>query len=331
MKHSLFEIQKHSKKITEVAYLKKCCQLSDFGTKNYFRMNKLLFLACTIFVSCAGNSDKSDAYGNFEAAEILISSEGTGKILLLSVEEGQLLDTGYQAAIIDTIDLVLKREQIIAQREAVRTKVKGITAQIEVQNQQKRNLLIENQRVEKLLKDQAATQKQMDDIKGGIELVEKQIESIRTQNSTVLNELESYNKQINLIEEAIKKCYIINPVKGTVLTKYAEQYEIGTPGKPLYKIADLTEMTLRVYIEGEQLPLIHIGQKVEVLIDKGKKDFVKMDGIVSWISSTAEFTPKIIQTKKERVSMVYAVKISVKNDGALKIGMPAEVNFKSGE
>jgi HlyD family secretion protein len=187
--------------------------------------------------------------------------------------------------------------------------------------------MTDKNRVEKLLNDGAATPKQLDDINGQIELVNRQIGSTNTQYATVRTELEVYNAQIAQINESIRKCSIYNPLEGIILEKYAEPNEITAFGKPLYKIADMAEMILRVYVSGEQLPKIRLSQEVEVLIDQDKKTNRKLSGIISWVSETAEFTPKIIQTKEERVNMVYAVKVRVKNDGSLKIGMPGEVNF----
>jgi HlyD family secretion protein len=179
-----------------------------------------------------------------------------------------------------------------------------------------------------MLKDGAATTKQLDDIKASLNVIERQISSIQTQGISIPSELESLNKQILQMELAINRCKIRNPIKGIVLNKFAEQSEIAMPGKALYKIADLNNMYIRVYVSEIQLSEIKIREKVEVLIDQGKKDYKKYEGSISWISSTAEFTPKIIQTKEERVNLVYAIKVLVKNDGYLKIGMPGEVNFK---
>ena len=228
------------------------------------------------------------------------------------------------------VDNVKEKESKMSEhlKNVISAKTGNIASQIEVQQQQKNNLLIDKARIEKLLKDGAATKKQLDDINGSINLVDKQILSIQTQNPGVANEIMGLFKQIAQIEETIKKCHLINPIKGTILDKYMMQDELVTPGKSLYKIADLSTITLRVYISESQLSAVKLGQKVEILIDKGNKEMGKYEGVVAWISSTAEFTPKIIQTKEERVNLVYAMKVKVKNDGALKIGMPGEVNFK---
>ncbi len=288
----------------------------------------LLFSVICILVACSGKNKKSDAYGNFESTEVIVSSEVAGKILKFNVEEGAVLKEGFIAGYIDTTDFVLKKEQLMAQREIISVKTSNINSQIDVQKQQKANLMIDKARIEKLFKDGAATKKQVDDINGSINLVDKQINSIETQNSSIMNELKNIDKQIDQVNENIRKCYINNPLNGTVLNKYAEESEFTTMGKALYKIANLDYLDLRVYVSGAQLPNIKIGQKVEVLIDKNADEYTKLEGTVSWISSTAEFTPKIIQTKEERVNLVYAVKVKVKNDGSLKIGMPGEVNFK---
>jgi HlyD family secretion protein len=293
-------------------------------------MKKIIYILIgfAVLTACSNRNHKSDAYGTFESTEITISSEANGKILKFDINEGDVLNVGSLVGYIDTTDLVLKKEQLIAQRNAISNKSANVFSQIEVQKQQKKNLMIEKTRIENLLKNNAATTKQLDDINGSLDLIDKQIFSIQTQNSSVYNETEGLTKQIEQIEQSIRKCYITNPLAGSVLTKFAEANEVTTFGKALYKIADLSEMTLRVYISESQLSSIKIGQNVEVLIDKNANELSKMEGIITWISQNAEFTPKIIQTKEERVNLVYAVKIKVKNDGTLKIGMPGEVNFK---
>ena len=280
-----------------------------------------------IIASCSSHNDLSDAYGNFEVDDVIISSEANGKLVYFNVQEGQQIKKNETVGMVDTTDLALKRLQLIAQKRATGSKMDNIHSQIEVQQQQKKNLLVDQDRIEKLFKDGAATQKQVDDINGAIDLVNSQIESIQTQKISVAAEMDVLNAQIAQVEESISKCKIINPLEGVVLEKYAEPDEITSFGKPLYKIADIDTITLRVYVSGTQLPHIKLGQEVQVLIDNTKKTNTSLKGTISWISASAEFTPKIIQTKEERVNMVYAVKVRVKNDGSLKIGMPGEVNF----
>jgi len=287
----------------------------------------LIPIIAIVFASCSGNKDLSDAYGSFEVDDVIISAEANGKLLSFNAEEGQSLDAGELVAVIDTTDLVLKKIQFNAQKKAISARIENIQSQIEVQKQQKKNLMTDKNRLEKLLKDGAATQKQFDDINGQIDLVDRQIASINTQNASVSAELEVINTQIAQVAESISKCKIYNPAKGIVLEKYAEPNEITSFGKPLFKIADMDEMILRVYVSGDQLPQIKLSQEVGVLIDQDKKTNRKLTGTISWVSESAEFTPKIIQTKEERVNMVYAVKVRVKNDGSLKIGMPGEINF----
>lgn len=289
--------------------------------------NLLLVIALAWLSSCSNSNNLSDAYGNFEAVQVTVSSESAGKIHYLSVEEGSEPDSGMIVALVDTTDLYLKKLQLQSQKKAVSVKSINIESQIAVQQQQKANLTVEKNRVTKLIADKAATPKQLDDINGAIDLTDKQVAAIQTQNAGITEEMEVIDRQIAQVNESIHKCYIRNPVKGTVLSKYAEAGEIAAPGRALYKIADLSVMELKVYVSGTQLPGIKQDQQVEVLIDADKKTNRKLSGVVSWISPKAEFTPKIIQTKEERVNLVYGVKIRVPNDGSLKIAMPAEVNF----
>jgi HlyD family secretion protein len=292
-------------------------------------MKKLVLIPVILFLaSCSGGKGDSDAWGTFEATEIIISAEVPGKILHFNIQEGQILKEGVMIGLIDTTDWLLKKEQLLSQKSTIASKYPNVASQIAVQEQQLKNLRVEKDRIEKLYKESAATKKQLDDINGNIDLVQKQIQSIETQNTSVGGELGSLSKQIEQADENLKRCHIVNPVNGTVLDKYAEANEMTATGKSLYKIADLGELYLRVYISGSQLPNVKIGDKVDVFVDKDENSNQKLEGEVSWISTTAEFTPKIIQTKQERVNLVYAMKVRVKNDGTLKIGMPGEIKFQ---
>lgn len=275
-------------------------------------------------LSCDGDNGKAYGYGNFEATEITISAENSGKLMQFNLKEGDLLVKGDFLGYIDTIPLALKQEQLETSKAVVSSKSKGVLSQITVLNAKLKTANANKVRAENLIADNAGTQKQLDDINGEIDVIKEQITSIEIQNAPVVNELKSIDLQLRQIDDQIEKSKIINPVNGTVLTKYAEPNEITAFGKPLYKIADLSSMQLRVYISQTQLAGLKIGQDVTVKIDDG--DGMKSyKGTISWIASEAEFTPKIIQTKEERVSLVYAVKVDVKNDGSLKIGMPAEL------
>ncbi len=286
-------------------------------------------IGSALLSSCSNNKDKPDAYGSFEATEVTISSLANGKIMLFDVEEGQLLDSNQQVGFIDTTDLHLKKLQIMDSKNATGSRREDLAAQIAVQEQSRENILIEKNRVIRLLKDGAATQKQLDDINSSLNMIDKQIASIKSQFRGIEDQIGSTEQQIAQMRESIKNARIVNPIKGTVLTKFAENNEVTSFGKPLYKIADLREMQLRVYVSGAQLPHIKIGDKVEVRIDKDDKTNTTMEGLISWISQTAEFTPKTIQTKEERVNLVYAVKVRVLNNGSLKIGMPGEIKLIS--
>ncbi len=286
----------------------------------------ILLTAITI-ISCNKNNEKADAYGNFEATEITVSSESNGKIEFLNVEEGAQLKKGSLVGLIDTLQLHYNREQLKASIETVQSKSASVLSQINVLNEQLKTAKIEQTRIQNMYAENAATKRQIDEIDGKVKVIEKQISSVQTQNAPILNEIKSIKVQIEKLDDQIKKSKISNPVDGTVLTKYAEPSEITAFGKPLYKIANLNEMELRVYVTETQLAQIKIGQKVTVAID-ADNDTKKYEGNITWISAQAEFTPKVIQTKEERANLVYAVKVAVKNDGSLKIGMPAEVWLK---
>lgn len=293
------------------------------------RMKKLVFgtLLLALF-ACNSNSKVSDAYGNFETQKITISSETAGRILFLLIQEGITLHKDTIVGQIDTMDLHYKLEQMGAQILALKSNLLSVQSQKEVLMQQKKNLNTENQRVLQLYKSGAATLKQKEDLEGNLQLVDKQISATESQNFSISNQIQGLYSQYAAIELAINKCTIKNPVNGIVLNQLAYQNENTAPGKALYTIADMSSLDLKVYISGNQLPYIKLGQEVEVKIDGNKSDFILMNGIVSWISDVAEFTPKTIQTKEERVNYVYAVKVKVANkDGLLKIGMPGEINF----
>lgn len=277
--------------------------------------------------ACNQNGNESDAYGNFEATEYMISAENSGKILNLNLEEGDVFTQAKQVGIIDTTQLFLQREQFKAQKNAVASGIQNILSRIAVYQEQIAILNRDKVRIDQMFADGAATIKQVDDINGGIQIAEKQVKSVKTENAKVFAELESLNRKIDALNDLIQKSKIIVPQAATVLEKYREPYEMVNTGTPLFKLADLRTLDLRVYISGDQISAIKIGQTVDVIIDKNKKENHSLKGKVTWISSQSEFTPKIIQTKEERVKLVYAVKVKVANDGRLKIGMPGEIRF----
>lgn len=289
-------------------------------SKNILR----ILIAIITLISCNNSNEKADGYGNFEATEITISAENNGKLMQFSIEEGQTIKSNTIVGYIDTIPIHLKKQQLVVSKNVIADKSKGVLSQISVLKAQLKTAEISKNRIKNLLKENAGTQKQLDDINGKIDVIKQQIRSIQIQNSSVINELYSLDIQIQQLEDQLQKSIIKNPINGTVLTKYTEPNEITSFGKPLYKIANLTTLKLRVYVSETQLSNLKIGEEVTVKIDSDET-MKNYSGTISWIASEAEFTPKIIQTKEERVNLVYAVKIDVKNNGSLKIGMPAEM------
>lgn len=282
--------------------------------------------------SCGQNGNLYDASGNFEAEEIIISSESTGKILQLNIEEGLVLKTGQSVGYIDTTQLFLRKKQLYYSIRALLAKSPDAASQLSTIQKQIETTTYEKKRIENLLKDDAATKKQMDDLTAQGDLLQKQYNALQTSlvitTRSIQSETLPLKAQIEQLEDQIKKSIIINPMEGTVLTKYAERDEVVTTGKAIYKIADLSAMVMRAYISGDQLAEIKLGQNVNVLVDDVKAGSKKYAGVVAWVSDKAEFTPKTIQTKDERANLVYAIKINVKNDGFLKIGMYGDVMFK---
>ena len=287
-----------------------------------------------LFTACSETEVGSDAYGNFEATTLMVSSEARGRLLFLKVEEGQEVEAGQLVALVDTTPLDLQRRLIDAKIGTLPQKLQNALAAIEVLERRKNNLIRERDRFGRLVEKKAATAKQLDDLNGEITVVDQQIEAIQTQtniaNRAILSEKEPLLAQRAIINDQIQRSYIYNPIKGTVLTKLSEPSEMTGIGNPLYRIAQLDTLTLRFYVSGSQLPELRLGKPVEVLVDENGTDFLHTEGVVSWIAKQAEFTPKTIQTKEDRVNLVYAVEASVPNpEGIFKIGMPAEINFSS--
>ncbi len=301
--------------------------------KDIFHRSKefmVLLFVQVIFISCSGDQNGSDAYGNFEATEITVSSEVAGKLIDFRIEDGQIVSAKDIVGQIDTVQLYLKKLQVAAQVAAIRSKAGSVLTQLDVLRTQEQSMLREKKRVEELLKGEAATQKQLDDLNTQIDVLRRNMRRVKVQNQSVLSEIEVAKAQLLQLEDQIRRCRISNPINGVVLKKYAQTSELVMPGKALYKIANLSELELKAYVDGGQLSQIKIGQEVDVWFDNGAKTMDKLPGKISWVSSSAEFTPKIIQTKKERVNMVYAIKVKVKNDGRLKIGMPGELRWTKG-
>lgn len=288
---------------------------------------KLMAVGAILFVSCTSD-ELSDAYGQFEADEVLISAETTGKLLSFDVKEGELINENIPVAVIDTSTLVLKKKEIEAGIKAVKSKLANLSAQEEVINSQLATAQKNLNRLKALKAENAATDQQLDEVEGTVEMLINQKKTITTQKTSVFAEIETMNVRIAQVQDQIEKSVVVNPVNGRVLTTFVEPFEFTSAGKPLYEIANLDELILRVYVSGAQLDEVILGGQVSVIFDKNEDENHTTTGTVSWISAKAEFTPKMIQTKDERVTQVYAVKVLVDNkDGLLKIGMPGEVNF----
>jgi HlyD family secretion protein len=295
---------------------------------------KNTFLILSLFgllASCTGNGEKADAYGNFETDELTVSSEASGKLLVFDADEGQNLKTGDLVGVIDTTQLYLKKEQMKASIAAVRKKLPNEAAQLAIFDQRMDKINTEIVRIGKLVAANAAPSKQLDDLKAELDGTMKQraamASTLGTQTQGMLAEIDPMRFQLMQIEDQLRKSYIYNPIDGSVLTTLAKVGEQTMQGKALYKIASLNPLVLKAYVSEDMLGEVKIGDRVTVNTDASDGTMKSAEGTVTWVSSEAEFTPKIIQTRGERTTQVYAMKIDVPNDGSLKIGMPAEVEF----
>lgn len=288
-------------------------------------------LAITLLAGCKNGEREFDASGSFEATETVISSEASGTLKEFKVEEGQQLKPGQYVGYVDSTQLYLKKKQLEAQIKTTLTQKPDINTQLASLEAQLESAKKDQQRITNMAKENAATQQQLDDINTRVEVLKKQIKAqhsaLNITTNSITAQTDPLQIQIAQINDQLAKCRIINPFDGTVLAKYSEEDEIVNPGKPLYKIADLSSLNLRAYITGTQLSQIKLNQQVKVFIDKDKDDYKEYQGVITWISDKAEFTPKTIQTKEERANLVYAIKVKVKNDGFLKIGMYGGVDF----
>lgn len=284
-------------------------------------------------LSCGRDSEMHDASGTFEATEIIVSSEVGGKILELNISEGDSVEGGAVVGQIDTIQLYLKKRQLLAtvraleaRRPELRKQIAAIEEQIAVQTREK-------ERIERLLKADAATGKQLDDINSSISILKKQLEAQRSSltntSGGITEDAAALMIQTEQLNDQLQRSRITSPIKGTILAKYAEAGEVTAPGKPLFKVADMNDIQLKAYITSDLLTKIKPGESVKVFSDFGEDESREYEGKVIWISDKAEFTPKTIQTRSERANLVYAVKIAVKNDGYLKIGMYGGADIKN--
>lgn len=294
----------------------------------------LLGSFCIILVaSCGNNKNGYDASGTFEATEVIVSSEASGKIIEFDIKEGNTIEKGEAVGLIDTLQLHLSKKQLEANMRTLKGRKTDINLQLASMKEQLTNMRTEKKRFENLVKSNAGNQKQVDDLNAQILILEKQISAqqnnMQIGNQGIDNESEALYVQLEQIEDKITKSTISSPINGTVLLKYAEQGELAQPGKALFKVADMDNMYLRAYITVGQLTKLQLGQEVKVLADFGADGTRDYKGTISWISDKSEFTPKTIQTKDERANLVYAVKIAVKNDGYLKIGMYGQMSINN--
>jgi HlyD family secretion protein len=289
------------------------------------KTRSLIFIAIVLSGGCKSKTEVADAYGNFEATEVVVSAETNGRILKFDAREGSQIAKETELALIDTTLIYLQKQELIAGIRSVRTKIGTINAQNDIINQQIENVRVNINRIQKMLKDDAATLKQLDDLTGQEAVMQKQIAANNTQKISIEAELSVYDSKLATLNEQLKRSSVKSPLSGTMIEKYSESGEIIAAGRPLAKIADLSVIKLKAYVSGTQIGKIKIGQRCTVRIDDGKKGYRSFEGTIAYISEKAEFTPKIIQTKEERVTLVYAVNIDVVNDGSLKSGMPGEV------
>ena len=294
--------------------------------KPYFLIGVLLFG----LISC-NNNGKADAYGNFEATSVTVSAKGNGELLQFDVEEGEIHDTAIKVGLIDTLQLHLEKVKLKAQLDALDLKLQEAAPEVAVLLEDRSNLLRERDRTQRLFEQKAATQQQLDDYNGRIDLIEQRItttkRNVSIANRAILSERKPLEAQIALMDKQINDHIIITPITGTVLTKFAEEHELVNQGTPLFKIANLDNLKLKAYTSAPLLQNVKLGDEVTVRVDKGEEEYTTFEGTITWIASEAEFTPKTIETKEERINLVYASEVTVKNNGVLKIGMPGEVIF----
>ncbi len=291
----------------------------------------IIVVSLLVLSACSSGSEDADASGSFEAVEAVISSEATGTLLQFDINEGQAVQAGQVLGYVDSLQLHLKKQQLLAQMAGLLSQQPNISTQIAALQEQVSSATREKQRVTSLIKAEAATQKQLDDVTTQLELAQRQLLAVKSSlgntSSSLYQQTTALQFQVEQLNDQLNKCRLVSPQNGTILSKYNEVNELALMGKPLYKIADLSKMTLKAYFTGNQLPILKLNQNVKVYIDGADGNKKEYTGRISWISDQAEFTPKTIQTKDERANQVYAVKVIVENDGQIKVGMYGEVQL----
>lgn len=281
--------------------------------------------------SCKNDTKQPDAYGNFEVDEVIVSSQSNGQIKQLNLTEGMSLTKGELLGAIDSTQLVWKKKQLMSTITSLKAQLPDIGVQVAVINARLENAFINQKRIRELQNADAATLQQLDNINNEVLVLQREKESLYTQLNTqtrsLLAQIEPLQMQIAGVEDEIDKCVVKSPINGIVLTKVAQEGEVTAFAKPLWVMANIDSLNIRVYISEPQLSTVHLGQMAKVTIDAPEGKSKEFDGKITWISAQSEFTPKAVQTKDERVNLVYALKVRVKNDGSLKIGMPGQVYF----
>lgn len=292
----------------------------------------IIIFSAMMLTSCATDKNDYDATGVFEATEVIVSAQSQGELLQMNYDEGDTVVSGQQLALVDTVQLVLKRQQLAAGLSSVGARHYDVARQVAAVRQQLATQRKERSRFAKLVSEHAANQKQVDDIDAQIALLERQLsaqtETLENTNRSLNGDAQSLEAQIAQLDDQLRRSHILSPLGGTVLAKYAEQGELATNGRQLYKLADMRHLYLRAYVSAPLLTALRLGQKVTVYADQGKSGRKEYSGRITWISAEAEFTPKTIQTRDERANLVYAVKIAVENDGLIKLGMYGECKFQ---
>jgi len=298
---------------------------------NFIAASALFSFSFSLFTSCSSGEHDYDATGVFEATEVVVSAEQTGKLLSFDVTEGSKVDAGVEVGLVDTVQLYLKARQIGATKLVYSAQMPETQKQLAGLKQQLEKARQEEARFATLVKEGAANQKVLDDASNQVAVLQKQVDALQ---STLKNSTNSLSAQMNTADvqqlqvlDQLQKCHITSPISGVVLEKYAERGEFTAIGKPLFKVADINNIYIRAYITADQLTGLKLGQKMKVYADQGKDDRKEYEGTLTWIADKAEFTPKTIQTRDERANLVYAIKVSVKNDGLIKMGMYGEIAF----
>lgn len=295
-------------------------------------MKKYIIVAALFLAACGNGKNEYDASGVFEATEVMVSARGTGELVRLDIREGQTVAAGEAVGLIDTTQLYLRKLQLLGTVKAMDARRYNVELQLAALRRQIVTQRMEQARFGNLVRENAATQKQLDDITAHLEVLQSQLvaqtETLTSGNRSLDGETQAMSAQLAQLEDQIVKNVIVSPIDGTVLAKYAEHGELAAQGRALFKVGDMTNIFLRVYVTADQLTSLQLGQTVRVFADRGKNERREYEGTVSWISDKAEFTPKTIQTRDERANLVYAVKVAVTNDGHIKTGMYGEIQLR---